>query len=318
MTGLFLVFLLSGMAFASQIADHRIIVDIDDKYVAHFNVMMTFVELNTQEINYLVFAHIENPRATDVLGELVCRVDKQTYGTQISCIPNSQMKGNYTVEISFDAYDLVRMRGGAESFSYGYSIKDPTNKLSMKILLPAGAALLSADNFDPYFPEGARIGTELGRRVSLEWDVVKPELGRSYNFESNFEFVGKVPGDDSTAGDSPVSVNYLLLFVAGLGIIIMVLGIRWWTGRRKAGGVKTVFSVLKDDERKVIDVILEKGDKCKQRDIVRATDYSKAKVSRIMSELEARGILSRVRVGRTNRVILSDNMDRKPVKSKPD
>jgi len=89
--------------------------------------------------------------------------------------------------------------------------------------------------------------------------------------------------------------------------------------RRRAGrgtGVKRVFSVLKGDERRVIDVILLKGDKCKQRDIVRATDYSKAKVSRIMTELEARGILSRERIGRTNRVVLSESMGKiKPAKS---
>lgn len=315
----FAFLLFSGMGFASQIADHTILLDIDDGNAAHFDVRVTFVELTTERINYLVFARIDNARGSDVLGELECVVEKQTYGAQISCAPNSKMRENYTVEMSFDSYDLVRRSGDAELFSYSYSVKDPTNDFHIRILLPEGASLLSAEDFDPFFPEGAVIGTEMGRRVSLEWDVLKPDLGRTYTFDSYFEFVGKLPDvvepvDDTGDGDGQDSG---LLFAAG--VVIVVVMVLYYFRRRveKSGsGVKRVFSVLKGDERRVIDVILLKGDKCKQRDIVRATDFSKAKVSRIMTELEARGILSRERIGRTNRVVLSENMGKtKPAKS---
>ena len=315
----FAFLLFSGMGFASQIMDHTILVDIDDGNAAHFDVEMTFSELTTERINYLVFARIDNARGSDILGELECVVEKQTYGAQISCAPNSKMRENYTVEMSFDSYGLVRKSGDAELFSYSYGVKDPTANFALTILLPEGASLLSAEDFDPFFPEGAVIGTEMGRRVSLEWDVLKPELGRTYTFDSYFEFVGKLPDvvepvDDTGDGDGQ---DYGLLFATGAGILAVVMVLYYF--RRRAGrgtGVKRVFSVLKGDERRVIDVILLKGDKCKQRDIVRATDFSKAKVSRIMTELEARGILSRERIGRTNRVVLSENMGKtKPAKS---
>lgn len=311
---IFFFVLFFDMVFASQIASHDVIVDVDEQNVAHFSVVMNFIELNAENVNYLVFAKVSNARANDVLGELECGIEKEAYGAQISCVPNSQMNENYTVELSFDAYDLVRKSGGVELFSYSYGIKDPTNNLGMKLLLPEGAALLSAVDFDPYFPEGARIGTDMGRRVSLEWDVVKPELGRTYTYDSYFEFIGKPiePQTDDDVSDG-VNVGVVLLFV--LAGIIVIFYYFWSKNRRKGGDVKRVFSVLKDDERKVIDVILQKGDRCKQRDIVHLTDYSKAKVSRIMGELEDRGIISRERIGRTNRIILNDNLDLKPTKT---
>ncbi len=299
------------MGFASQVAEHRVSADIDDEGVVHFEVEVTFVELNTERVNYLVFARIANAEASDVLGELECIVEKETYGSQISCVPNSKMRENYTVGFSFDAYDLVRKSGGSDLFSYSYSIKDPTMSYNLRVLLPEGAALLSAEDFDPYFPPGAQIGTEMGRRVSLEWNVLGPELGRTYIFESHFEFVGKPPEPVEPVEPVPDDRDYdygLLAVVGLLGVAALFAVLYYFLRVRKSGvdaaGVKRVFSVLKDDERKVVDFIVEKGEKCKQRDIVRATDFSKAKVSRIMLELEERGILSRVRVGRTNRVVL--------------
>jgi len=182
----------------------------------------------------------------------------------------------------------------------------------LKVLLPEGAALLSADNFDPYFPPGAQIGTEMGRKVSLEWNVLGPDLGKTYTFESHFEFVGKPPEPVDPVEPAPDEWDYGFLAVVGFVVAALFAVLYYFLRVRKkdGGGVKRVFSVLKDDERRVVDFVLEKGDKCKQRDIVRATDFSKAKVSRIMLELEERGILSRVRVGRTNRVILNADVKR--------
>lgn len=308
---IFAFLLFFSVGFASQVSEHHVSADIDDEGVVHFEVEVTFLELNTERVNYLVFARIDNAEASDVLGELECIVEKETYGSQISCVPNSKMRENYTVGFSFDAYDLVRMSGGTDLFSYSYSIKDPTMSYDLKVLLPEGAALLSADNFDPYFPPGAQIGTEMGRKVSLEWNVLGPELGKTYTFESHFEFVGKPPEPVDPVEPAPDERDYGFLAVVGLLIAALFAVLYYLRVRKKdGGGVKRVFSVLKDDERKVVDFVLEKGEKCKQRDIVRATDFSKAKVSRIMLELEERGILSRVRVGRTNRVILNADVKR--------
>ena len=309
---IFAFLLLCGAGFASQVADHSVSVGVGNDNVAHFDVEVTFVEMNTERVNYLVFARIGNVRASDVLGELECVVEKQTYGAQISCVPNSAMKENYSVKFFFDAYGLVRKSGGADLFSYSYSIKDPTLGYDVTVLLPDGASLVSADVFDPYFPPGAQIGTEMGRRVSLGWDVSRPDLGKTYTFESHFEFVGKLPDPVEPVDDADEPGGYALLFAVGFGFVVafVVLYYLLRVRKRDGDGVKRVFSVLKDDERKVVDFIVEKGNKCKQRDIVRATDFSKAKVSRIMLELEERGILSRVRIGRTNRVVLNADVRR--------
>lgn len=316
----FAFLLFANIGFASQVAEHYVNADIDDNGIVHFDVELNFIELNTERINYLVFARIDNAEASDILGKLECIVEKETYGSQISCAPNSMMRENYTVKFSFDAYDLVRKSGGSDLFSYSYSIKDPTLGYDLRILLPDGAALLSADDFDPYFPPGAQIGTEMGRRVSLNWNIQRPELGKTYTFESHFEFVGKPPEDIAPVEPVDDKKDYDLLITIGFGVIALFAVMYYFLIVKKKDNhsVKRVFAVLKDDERKVVDFIIEKGEKCKQRDIVRATDFSKAKVSRIMLELEERGILSRERIGRTNRVILNADVKHNKKHNTPD
>ena len=67
--------------------------------------------------------------------------------------------------------------------------------------------------------------------------------------------------------------------------------------------------ILKNDERKVIDIIKERGGMCKQRVIVRETDFSKAKVSRLVKDLEERGLLRTEKAGRSKKVYIKKSSE---------
>ena len=86
------------------------------------------------------------------------------------------------------------------------------------------------------------------------------------------------------------------------GILAAILLILWRMGRRQK--VQTVLSVLKKDEKMVLECLIKRKGECKQRQIVRETDFSKAKVSRILMDLEKRGVIKKERRGRTNIVQL--------------
>jgi uncharacterized membrane protein len=61
---------------------------------------------------------------------------------------------------------------------------------------------------------------------------------------------------------------------------------------------------LKEDEQQVVRVLLLKEGKCEQGTLRVATDFSKAKLSRLLSELEARNIVYKEKRGKKNLIFL--------------
>jgi len=289
-----LVLLMVSTANASMIETHSIEFDIISEEITHTKVSIEYSDLTTDKVSYLVFSRIENLLVSDNVGVIECDVDSRTYGTQISCIPNEIVQGTYIVEFEFDSHRLVTQNADSFIFSYNYGIKDPTNKLNVKLILPEGTGLINAEDITPYYPSDAKISSLFGRRTALEWEIVDPSLGKTYNFNTNYEDIGS----------STQVVTYM--YVAIAIVLASVLFVFFKNKSTKTASAKRVFSVLKKDEKKVIDIILEKGDNCKQRDIVKITDFSKAKVSRIIVDLEERGLIEKIRKGRTNRIILKD------------
>jgi uncharacterized membrane protein len=70
--------------------------------------------------------------------------------------------------------------------------------------------------------------------------------------------------------------------------------------------------MLTGDERRVIDIVAGNGGTVIQRVIVRETDFSKAKVSRIVNGLKNRRVLDIEPRGRTNKIILRIKEEGKP------
>ena len=64
---------------------------------------------------------------------------------------------------------------------------------------------------------------------------------------------------------------------------------------------------LLSDEERVIDLLEDRGGRMKQVDIVEVTDWSKSKVSMLLSDMEEDDQISRLRVGRENIVSLAGN-----------
>ncbi len=286
---LFFVIIFSNIAYATQIETHDITLDLDNLGVAHINVDLKYRELTTDKISYLVFTQISKLEAKDSKGTMECILQEQTYGTQILCKPNTQNLANYSINLKFDAFGLTSKSAKAHLFRYDYGIKEPTASFTVGLILPEGTGLVEpTEEFKPYFPKDAEIGSKFGRRVTLKWKVDSPELGKTYTVTATFEELGGF-------------FNYNYLYFVLLAIVILLVYF-WWS--RRTTKAKTVLSVLKDAEKKAVEIIIEKGDNCKQRDIVRGTNFSKAKVSRIVADLAERGIIKKKVMGRTNKIIL--------------
>ena len=72
-----------------------------------------------------------------------------------------------------------------------------------------------------------------------------------------------------------------------------------------ATGTAVEETELLDDDDRVIKLLEENGGRMKQVDIVETTDWSKSKVSMLLSDMEADGDISKLRVGRENIISLS-------------
>lgn len=70
------------------------------------------------------------------------------------------------------------------------------------------------------------------------------------------------------------------------------------------GGLADVDRYLKEDERIVLNVLRMKHNSCTQATLRVVTDFSKAKLSRLLSELEERGVIYKEQQGRKNLVTL--------------
>lgn len=102
------------------------------------------------------------------------------------------------------------------------------------------------------------------------------------------------------------SISWVILVLFGIGFLIGGLGIYFMN---LSGAVSSKFKEinldeLDEEEKKVYSAIVEKEGSIYQSDLIKATKFSKVKVSRILDRMELKKILERKRRGMTNIVIL--------------
>lgn len=65
---------------------------------------------------------------------------------------------------------------------------------------------------------------------------------------------------------------------------------------------------MRGPRRRVLEIIVNKKGEILQKDLYLETNFSKAKISRTLKELELRNIIQRKQYGSTKKIILSDWM----------
>ncbi|MBI2583955.1 MAG: winged helix-turn-helix transcriptional regulator [Candidatus Aenigmarchaeota archaeon] len=202
---------------------------------------------------------------------------------------------------------VEKMNEKFNTVSYTFSITKFAEKFSLVIKLPLGAVLadkakLSGTNLRPFEPSFGREGSD-GRLIFVTWELVNPKLGEAVSARIIYEpLVGVI--------DSSLSEIALIGLIAIA--ILMVFGIFWRLRLR----TENILPILNAAERAVVEILM-KNKTIDQRDIVRATDFSKAKVSRVLKELESRGIVEVTPKGRTKKIKLSLGKS-KPKEEKPE
>jgi len=271
-------------------------VNLDDK---RFNVTFVY-DKPIENSDYFVFALA---RGVTVVadGKVVnCKIEDRGIGTSIICEKINASRIVY----NFFYADPIQESQGLNIFRYRFAITQPVKNFSISIKLPArnilvDEARLSGTNLRPFEPTFGEVFSD-GRDIFVTWYLEKPPIGTRVDSSVIYE---------SSENFSISIIGFIILgviIIAGFAVIIYIRKTRF----------KEILPVLTENERKIMQILINDNKPVDQRRIVRELDFSKAKISRLIHDLERRGLIEKKRKGRTN--ILSLKRDKKPEKTIPE
>lgn len=278
----FLVVLMVASVSSTSIDSERVEVDLEDSQVS---VDVDVNRLTSSQFTYVTSYPVEDLEASSGREEVDCQVRRLQVGSEIICEPPRD--GNFSVNFNFKASDLVTSQRQVNVFRYSQSFNRPTNNFQLKVLLPRGTGILPESNVShPVIsPRYATTGSD-GQRIFAAWNIT-PELGDNQNFHVYYR---NYSGQD----------NLLFYAATGLGSILLALfgylGFRYLTREE----LENRFEELSEDQVKVMKLIAENDGEMLQKDLVDEMEYSKAKISAVVSELVEEGLLKKNKEGRSN------------------
>jgi len=281
------VFILIGIFVApvhsSYLRNWNIEVSLDGM-VSNFKVTLEYNETITKN-DYFINAKVSNVRVTGDENNLNCEVSTQELGTSIVC-NNISAK---TIIYEMSVHDLISTSPKLNIFRYRFPVLEPTERFSVTVKLPLGAVLveqseLEGTGLQRYEPNWGTSGSD-GRRIFVAWPISNPKVGETLNVAVIYE--------------QTIEINYVLIGALVLIILIIVVGIFFYLRRSK---IRAVLPVLTPSERKVMEILLREKGEVDQRQVVKETDFSKSKVSRVIQNLEDRGLIVRFKKGRANKI----------------
>lgn len=277
------------IAGATTIGSENVTVDLVDRTAR--------VDIKVNELTQSKFSYITSYRVNDVEAvsngtRLACNVRHLEIGSEIKCDPPS--RENFSLTVRFETSGLVSQAGQNRIFRYSQSVYRPTENYRLKVVLPEGYGVLRGENVSTAVinPAGATVGSN-GRRIFVLWEV-EPELGETLQFKLIYERFSDVRN----------YARYLApAFLAGVAALLLYISYR----RFNREDVESLYEELSADEVEVLELLRENGGEMLQKDVVSETDYSKAKISSIVSGLVEEEIVSKKKEGRSNKLAISRN-----------
>ncbi|MBU1135730.1 MAG: hypothetical protein KKG13_04430 [Nanoarchaeota archaeon] len=280
-------------------------------------------------LDYSLSFNIKNLDVTANFEDPNCRVVDTDKGSDITCDFTNSAEGKRFVTLSFETTEGVKREGNKYIFTASYDTPSSVNDIGIILKLPQRAALID------FFPSNPSTSYP-NNTMTLLWD--KEDLTDD---KIQFSATYTMPFFDE---EFYVLFVITITLVVIIVMISMILYIKKSPKRRndeqkiefrtepmkieeqrietisfeqpKTEEVKTetkqhdedrmrvVTSVLREDERKIVDILEKHEGKVIQKTLVRETDFSKAKVSRLVKNLKERGIVDAEPIGRTTKVTL--------------
>ena len=284
------MFVLPFPALAANYMTAETRIGLDDSV---HSALIISLDADGGKITVPIFGAVKNIKYDANFEGFSCAFEEKSYGSDAICdVSSLRRSGSFKIE--FDSNAFVEKSDG--KYVLKQQIATPTNftRLTFKIILPEGTALVEGS---PFLPFDASNSTD-GRNIFVYWNRENVVSGEVFTAQVSYE---KFSQDQ----------NVLL---AGVFALVALVAIGAIVFRRKFS-MKMALPVMRPDEKKVMEKIIANKSGVNQKIIVEESGYSKAKVSKVLKSLSERGVLKLERIGRSNRVLLQSNIEKKEEKS---
>lgn len=244
------------------------------------------------EFNLLYKAY--NLTATANFDSAQCSLSDAADKSRITCRFIGMTESKNLLTLMFYSKEGITSFQNKYNFTSDYGISSGIKSAFVLIKIPKNSVLSEEVSNESYFPKDGAILSD-GKHIMVYWEKTNVTASDDMGFSVSYlmQFMG-------------ASNNILVVSVAGIVIISMIavaIYVRRGYGSESAADV--VASVLNKDEKRIVDILSRHGGKSGQKVIVRESDFSKAKVSRLVKNLKERGVVDIEPIsGRENRIIL--------------
>lgn len=285
-----LVLLTLGSASADTRSE-EVTVDLESSEV---EVDLQIGELSTSDFTYTTSYPVNNVRVEINGEEKNCEVERLPIGSEIVC--ENDKKENLSVNLEFTGSGLIEARNGINVFNYRKSFSSPTDSFKISAILPQGTGILDQGNVStPVILPAEHQKGSTGRRIIVSWEL-EPELGETINFQLVYEELSDGSG------------NSLVTLIITFASIFLVLAGGYFVWRRlNLSDLESLYEDLSEDEIELLELLRDKDGEMLQKDVVDSSEYSKAKISEIVSSLEEMDVLVKEKEGRSNKLKISKN-----------
>lgn len=237
-----------------------------------------------ETLNFTIKGSVSEFNATSNAGLVSCKLD-YTVITFVYC--NLDLtKEKRTVYITYKTSDFVKI-SEKNYFDGDFDLNQEVDNLAVSVTLPEG--MVPIKETEGIFPSGAVATWDPpGRKLTITWSL--SDLSTMPRFQILYEKIEQPPL-------FRLRLRHFAIFGSAAATVFFIIYIRYI---RKPE--KMIISVLDEYERKVMDMIIASGGAVNQRKVVQETNFSKAKVSRVIKSLVERGLISAERMGRTNKI----------------
>lgn len=302
--------LLLNFVYAGSISFESYIetVEIESKTNVH-ETINAIVNINgsRESISFPLIPMISNLEVFFDDVRINCEIVEQVEFSNVSCFFHKLTSGKHSLKVEFDSYYPLISLDKRLMFRSGYDPIISTKNFVFVLKLPLGYIIPKEAGKDETFfvnPEPDNLYSD-GQRIILNW--------KDESLEKKFEasvILEKLE-------DSP-KILEIILFLVLIGVILFLflnfkrkikqekkkIAKKRLTTKKKSK-TEILEEHLMENEKKVINE-LRNADKKElwQKQLQLKTEFSKAKLSRIIRNLEARNIIQKIPFGNTNKIKL--------------
>ena len=264
------------------------------------------IDIDTYNYDFKIIAqkvNVENKIMFEKDSTGIFKFDIPADATSVRLLKDNE-EISYSKEINIEDNKELKLTYVTKEFLEGsnflITIKAEYNidNLNIKLKLPEGATLTKPIKDESLqggsaYPIPSKLSSD-GQSLILEW-------GRT-NFRENDELSILVIFDE---GRSLLLIIVLIAVILALAIFVVIFISKYKPNKtKKIKRLKESKRELKEDEQQIIRILHMREGQCEQGTLRVLTDFSKAKLSRILSELEERKIILKEKRGKKNLVFL--------------